>query len=114
MKLKVTAHRDGYRRAGRAWTRATTVVDVSEFTEEQAQQLRADPHLVIEAFDDDDPRVALIAVRDAAHAMGAEDPEHKNPDWWDKQGRPVLDVLSERVGFKVSGPMREAALEPQK
>ena len=45
--LRVTAKRDGFRRAGRAWS-GTTEVPVSELTEDQVAALKAEPMLVVE------------------------------------------------------------------
>jgi hypothetical protein len=45
--LVVRAARDGYRRAGRAWTVVEQTVPASEFTEEQRAALFADPCLVV-------------------------------------------------------------------
>lgn len=46
--LKVTAHRDGYRRAGRAWSKQPTIVKLSEFSNEQLDQLRLDPNVAVQ------------------------------------------------------------------
>ena len=46
-KLRIAATRDGFRRCGRAWNRAPVDVDPSEFTEEQIEQLRADPSIIV-------------------------------------------------------------------
>lgn len=46
-KLKIAATRDGFRRAGRAWTKEPQTVDASEFTEEQIEQLKADPNIFV-------------------------------------------------------------------
>lgn len=47
--VAVTAHRDGYRRAGRAWTKAPEVVRLTELTEEQWLQLQADSNIRMSA-----------------------------------------------------------------
>ena len=46
-KLKVAATRDGWRRAGRAWTKEPQTVDASDFTSEQIEQLKADPNIIV-------------------------------------------------------------------
>lgn len=46
--LRVTAARDGFRRAGRAWPSTLTEVDAAEFTSEQLEALNAEPMLVVE------------------------------------------------------------------
>jgi hypothetical protein len=43
--LQVIAKRDGFRRAGRAWS-GTTTVPLDELTEEQFKQLTTEPMLV--------------------------------------------------------------------
>ncbi len=45
--LRVTAKRDGFRRAGREWV-GTTEVAKSEFTKEQLEQLLAESNLVVQ------------------------------------------------------------------
>lgn len=51
MKLKITSKKDGFRRAGRAWT-GQTEVDASAFDEAQIAQLKAERMLVVEEIDD--------------------------------------------------------------
>lgn len=46
--ITVTAKRDGFRRAGRAWTTEGTTYPLSFFTEDEVQQLRAEPMLVVQ------------------------------------------------------------------
>lgn len=46
MKLTITAKKDGFRRAGRAW-KGTTTVDADKFTKEQIAALKAEPMLVV-------------------------------------------------------------------
>ena len=43
----ISAHRDGFRRAGRAWNREATTVAEDELTEEQLEQLRDDPNITV-------------------------------------------------------------------
>jgi len=44
--LNVTTKRDGFRRAGRAWS-GTTKVLKGELTDEQIAQLKADPMFIV-------------------------------------------------------------------
>lgn len=44
--IEVTALRDGFRRAGRAWPAAPTVVALAEFSAEQIAAIEAEPQLV--------------------------------------------------------------------
>ena len=44
-RIAVTSEIEGFRRAGRAWSRARTVVDADTFSAEQLAALRAEPHL---------------------------------------------------------------------
>ena len=53
--LRITAKRAGFRRAGRAWPDTPTEVAVADFTEEQLEQLAAEPMLIIQPFEGDDP-----------------------------------------------------------
>ena len=45
--ISVAAEKEGFRRAGRAWSKTPTEVPVSDFTEEQLQQLFEEPMLTI-------------------------------------------------------------------
>lgn len=45
--IVVAAHAEGFRRAGRSWSCAPTTVAISEFTEAQIEQLKAEPMLVV-------------------------------------------------------------------
>lgn len=47
--LRVSATRDGYRRAGRSWSRNPEIVRLADFSDEQVQQLVSDPHLAVSA-----------------------------------------------------------------
>lgn len=46
--LRITSAREGFRRAGRAWSTTPTEVPVSELTDEQVAMLMAEPMLTIE------------------------------------------------------------------
>ncbi|WP_374342587.1 hypothetical protein [Azonexus sp.] len=45
--LVVAARKDGFRRAGRAWTKAPTTVAIEEFSDEQIESLLEEPMLAI-------------------------------------------------------------------
>ncbi len=45
--LQIRALVDGFRRAGRAWSKQETVVAVEDFTPAQVEALLAEPHLVV-------------------------------------------------------------------
>lgn len=49
--LAVTSMRDGFWRAGMSWTKATTVVPLASFTEQQVKQLDAEPMLNVVRVD---------------------------------------------------------------
>ncbi|MBI2313580.1 MAG: hypothetical protein HYU77_13855 [Betaproteobacteria bacterium] len=46
-KLKIKAQKDGFRRAGRAWSAAGEVVDSKDFTPQQIAALGAEPMLEV-------------------------------------------------------------------
>lgn len=48
--LRITTKKDGFRRAGRAWS-GVTEVSADDFTDEQLQQLREEPMLRVEAIE---------------------------------------------------------------
>jgi hypothetical protein len=50
-KFVVTAKREGFRRAGRAWSKTPVVVDASAFSPAQIAALKADPMLDVQAFE---------------------------------------------------------------
>lgn len=45
--LRITAKRDGFRRAGRAWSAAATDVPARELTKEQIASLKSEPMLLV-------------------------------------------------------------------
>lgn len=45
--LSITARTPGFRRAGRVWPGTPTIVPIEELTEEQLEQLRLEPELVV-------------------------------------------------------------------
>ena len=47
-KLTITAKQDGFRRAGRAWSKEPTEVDSGEFSKEELEALKHEPMLVVE------------------------------------------------------------------
>lgn len=49
--VRVVAKRDGYRRAGRAWTVAPTELPVEALSVEQLAGLQADPNLKVEVVE---------------------------------------------------------------
>ena len=48
--LRVVATRNGYRRAGRAWSTAKTEVPADNFTDEELAALESDPNLAVARF----------------------------------------------------------------
>ena len=89
--LTVTAKREGFRRAGRAWSTTPQTVPVEEFTEEQIDTLREDPGLVV-----------------VVQMLGADGGQHKavlTPETAvgaDTDG-PSLTVTAKREGFRRAG-----------
>ncbi len=55
---QVTSQIDGFRRGGRAWTVAPTVVALAEFDKEQLEQIRAEPKLLVADVEDITPAEA--------------------------------------------------------
>lgn len=53
MKIKITAHADGYARAGLRHTRRGRIHNVDDLTEEQCKILSADPNVRIVPVHDD-------------------------------------------------------------
>lgn len=104
----ISASRDGFRRAGRAWTRAATVVAADDITEAQLEQLRADPNITVTetAAPEAAPSVAAAAPEDVATlrglliraAMRGLDPD--NPDHFTKAGLPEVAALKQATGLE--------------
>jgi len=46
--LRITAAREGFRRAGRAWSRQPTDVPLADLSDDQVAMLRAEPMLTVE------------------------------------------------------------------
>lgn len=61
--LQVIAKRDGFRRAGRAWS-GTTTVPLDELTEEQYLQLTTEPMLVTLLLEVPDDQVGELSATD--------------------------------------------------
>jgi hypothetical protein len=45
--LRITSARDGFRRAGRAWSKAPTEIPLADLTDDQVDMLRAEPMLTV-------------------------------------------------------------------
>lgn len=50
-RLRIRAQRDGYRRAGRAWSRSAVELPADELTAQQLAALEADPRITVERLD---------------------------------------------------------------
>lgn len=57
--LSVQAKREGFRRAGRAWSKEATVVPLTDLTEAEIEQLRSEPMLTVAEVEI--PAVAEVA-----------------------------------------------------
>lgn len=53
LALSVTAKRDGFRRAGRAWSKEATVVALADLTKEEIKQITNEPMLTVEKSETD-------------------------------------------------------------
>lgn len=49
--LSISAKREGFRRAGRAWSKDATVVKLSDLTDEQIAQIMDEPMLEVEEIE---------------------------------------------------------------
>ena len=49
--LEVISSRDGFRRAGFAWSKKPTIVPLDQLSEEQVQQLKDEPALTVREVD---------------------------------------------------------------
>jgi hypothetical protein len=47
-QISVTALKDGFRRAGRAWSKESTIVTIEEFDDEQLKALFTEPMLIVQ------------------------------------------------------------------
>ena len=118
--LRITAQRDGFRRAGRTWSREPTIVPRRDLTDEQLEQLDRDPAIdvmpcgpagagavpaaaEVRALSVPEARRELVAA-----GVRALDPDEKGH--WTGDGRPAVDALEDVIGLKgVAAAERDAA-----
>ena len=98
-RIQITAKRDGFRRAGRAWSTTPTLIDADELSAGALEALEAETMLVIEHVNEGPD---LGEVQNAIVAMRTEDPEKKSAGWWNKKGLPDATEISKRTGGKAS------------
>ena len=135
-QLAISAHRDGFRRAGRVWNRAATKVAVDELTEQQLVQLRDDPNITVTlcapegqaaadgggaaAADGPSPEAVLrsLSVAEARAwliraAMRGLDP--RNEDHFTAAGLPEVAALKDATGLSsVSAAERNTLWESER
>lgn len=71
--LSITARREGWWRAGRQWSAEPTIVAVAEFTAEQIEMIRDDPHLIVTpAHPSDADGPAHASAAEAAEVPAAD------------------------------------------
>ena len=79
--IKITAKSEPYRRCGVSHTRAGIVHAADRFTDEQLEQLRADPHLVVSETDEAPTARVLVvdgqSLRDAAFTAFCREAERR-------------------------------------
>ena len=118
----VSAARDGFRRAGRAWSRTPVVVPAGDLDDEALAALRADPSITIvptgpegpapeggnqPPLPTDVPSLRAALTRAAIGQLDTGDESH-----WTKDGRPTVDALEALSGLaSVSSTERDAAWE---
>ena len=106
-RIQITAKRDGFRRAGRAWSTTPTIIDTDELSADALESLEAEAMLVIEHVNEGPD---LGEVQNAIVAMRTEDPEKKTAGWWGKKGLPDANEVSKRTSGKVTVKMIEQAV----
>ncbi len=116
--VAVSAKRDGFRRAGRAWTVAPRTVAVDDLAPGQLAALEADPSLTVapvEAPSADaggpasvPPEAAPSRAETIRRAIGGLEPGRE--DHWTKSGRPEVAALRAATGLAdVGAAERDAA-----
>ena len=116
-KLRITATHDGYRRAGRPWSRTPTDVEADTFSEDELKALRADPRITVLALADTDkakpaPKVKrqrLAAIKDAIRRLTDMDPEKTKEGVWRTNGRPEVKALEVVLGWDLTAQERDEA-----
>lgn len=63
--FSVRALREGFRRAGRAWSKQAEIVNAADFSAEQWAQLQAEPLIVVAAVSLAEAKAAAAAVAEA-------------------------------------------------
>ena len=127
----ISATRDGFRRAGRAWSREAAIVAAEDLTDAQLEMLRADPNITVTpCAPPEDPEDAAAAPAAGPNRSPAEvardmsrselraalihvacrqiDPD--NPDHVTKAGLPEIAELKRQTGLvDVSAGERDEA-----
>ena len=120
-QFAISAHRDGFRRAGRFWDRKAVIVSADELTEEQLEQLEADPNITVTpcapegqaAAGGDQPGGAPTFAQAEAvwRSMTVEDLrmhliraamrglDRDNPDHFTNAGLPEIAALKQATGL---------------
>lgn len=107
-ELQITAKRDGFRRGGIAHSSKPTTYKADDLTSEQIAQFLAEPELVVVVLDKKDKEPELTEAEQIAKvavAVKALETEGKNIN---------VTNLSEKVGFKVTGAVKDKAVEQNK
>ena len=121
--LRIAAARDGFRRAGRAWTRKPVIVAVDEFDPEQLEQLRDDPGIDVIPCGPDGPEEAdapagasevramsLDEARRELIAAGVRGLDPAKKELWTAAGAPAVDALEDVTGLAdIAAAERDAA-----
>lgn len=119
--LRVTAFRDGFRRAGRAWSTTPTIVPRADLTDGQIEQLEADVGIDVVPCGPEgvgaavpaDVDVRALSVDEARReliAAGVRDIDPADRNLWTSDGRPAVDALEGVTGLGViSAAERDAA-----
>ena len=123
----ISATRDGFRRAGRTWSREVEVVPAGEISEAQLEALRADPNITVTPCAADGPAPAAAgdaaqqpSPAEVARAMSVEELratlihvamrglEPANADHFTAAGLPVAAALQQATGLRsISAAVRD-------
>jgi hypothetical protein len=109
--LRISARRDGYRRAGIAHFKQAVDHPIEAFSSAQFDQLFGDPNLLVAIVDLAAEKAAALdqagrdaAIRAAVATLGADD--------LTADGKPKIAALAKIVGFDTSRAEIDAALAP--
>jgi len=102
--IQVTALREGFRRADRAW-HGTTVVPVDRFTPAQLKALRTEPMLEVVTLPDAAQKTGDVTVEAVVDVIAGLD---RDKDYT-TSGKPEVAAIERVLGVQINAALRDKA-----